>query len=215
MSEILRLPPAWLDKALQGLAFWVGHRCSIYSGWELSEGALVGELCNLIHAHLGDQHSLRCEQQHSKFLPSEVKRSGIGDRARVDLSIWKSITQDDGKKSRMPEYAIEVKRANAPKGKIDEDLRRLAAIVEETSSIRGILCVVAEGKLPKRFVTARGYRKSGRVEIEGTQSSYQVITARKASAFFNADNIHRAHYCCAIEVLSNDYINEQLNDEND
>lgn len=214
MTEVLRFPPAWLNKALQGLAFWVGHRCSIYSGWELSEGALVGELCNLIHAHLSDHHSLRCEQPHSKFLPKSIKRPDIGDKARVDLSIWKSVTKE-GRKVRVPEYAIEVKRAVASKAKIDEDLRRLAAIVEESDGIRGILCVIAEGKLPPRFVTSRGFRKKGIIEIEGTNSSYQVIAALKASAYFNLDNIQRAHYCCAIEVMTNDCISKELEEEMD
>jgi hypothetical protein len=215
MREILRLPPPWLNKALQGLTFWVGHRCSIYSDWQLSEGALVGELCNLIHAHLGDNYSLRCEQPHARFLPTKVKHADIGDKARVDLSVWKLVTNSEGKKTLQPKYAIEVKRATATKGKIDEDLRRLAAIVEAQSGIRAILCVVSERRLPKRFVSARGYRKTGLVPIDKTASSYQVIGVVKASAYLKIENLDRAHYCCAIEVFSNDYIEEELRDEED
>lgn len=214
MQEILRIPPSWLRKALQGLSFWVGHRCSIYSAWELSEGALVGELCNLIHAHLGDNYALRCEQSHSKFLPKGVKRLGVGEKARVDLSVWRSVSNED-KVRLQPKYAIEVKRASAAKKKIDEDFRRLAAIVEETSGIRAILCVVSEARLPKRFVSARGHRKTGIVKIDKTTSSYQVIAVVKASAYLNANNICKAHYCCAIEVFPNSYIEEQLRGEGD
>ncbi|MTW11804.1 hypothetical protein GM658_14455 [Pseudoduganella eburnea] len=107
---------------------------------------------------------------------------------------------------------INIKRATAPIGKIHEDLRRLAAIVENTN-IRGILCVIAEGKLPNKWVTKNGFRRTGIVKIDDTDSSYQVISVLKASAFLNKKNIHRAHYCCAIEVLSDDFIEKELADE--
>lgn len=207
----MRLPPKWLSKSLQGLAFWVGHRCSIYSDWELSEGALVGELCNLIHAHLNDDFSLRCEQAFSKFVPSGVSRVGIGERARVDLSIWKSHVNPEGKRKRSPVFAIEVKRASAPVRKIEEDLRRLAAIVEETEGVRAVLCVISERKLPKRFVNSKtGYRKRGVTPIKTTNSSYQVIGVVRASAY--QKSIERNHYCCAIEVLPNEIYEEAKRD---
>lgn len=213
-TEIIRVIPPWLRKSIQGLTFWVGHRCSIYSGWELSEGALVGELCNLIHAHLGDRYSLRCEQAHKKFLPNGVIYEHIGGKARVDLSVWQSVSKPDGSKTSRPTYAIEVKRATAPKGKIDEDLKRLAAIVENTK-IRAFLCVIAESTLPKRFVSSKGNRKRGLVTIKDTASSYQVISVAKASAFLNLDNIGKAHYCCVIEVFSNDFLEQELQDPED
>jgi hypothetical protein len=211
MNEVLRVPPTWLSKSLQGLAFWVGHRCSIYSDWELSEGALVGELCNLIHAHLNDDSSLRCEQVFNKFVQSGVSRAGIGERARIDLSIWKSSVNPEGKRKQIPAFAIEVKRASAPVRKIEEDLRRLAAIVEETDGVRALLCVISERKLPKRFVNPKtGYRKKGVTPIETTSSSYQVIGVVRASA--HQKRIARNHYCCAIEVLPNKFYEEAKRD---
>ncbi|TXG98328.1 MAG: hypothetical protein E6R08_04885 [Nevskiaceae bacterium] len=210
VKEVLRLPPNWLRNGLQGLAFWIGHRCSIYSDWELSEGALVGELCSLIHAHLGDDYSLRCERPFTQFVPAGVKSPGVGDMARVDLSVWKSETVDgQGRRSTSPRYAIEIKRAKAAKGKIDADLRRLATIVENSNRIRGILCIASEKHLPSRFVNKKGFRRLGVFPIPDTQCSYQVIAVAKASAYLNLKNINKAHYCCAVEVLPNYYIEEQ------
>jgi hypothetical protein len=211
MQEVLEIPPIWFRKSLQGLAYWVGHRCSIYSGWALSEGALVAELCNLIHAHLSDAYTLRCEVSYPNFLKKSY--SHIGDKARVDLSVWRTVTDRDGKKRSRPRFAIEVKRAKSAKGRIDEDLQRLAAIAEESTGIRAFLCVVSEKHLPDRFVSSQGNRKLEPVPIVGTKSSYQVISVVKAAASFNRERIDQAHYCCIVEVLTNQYIEEQRRDE--
>lgn len=211
MQEVLRIPPTWLKNSLQGLAFWVGHRCSIYSDWELSEGALVGELCNLIHAHLGDKNSLRCEEPFSKFVHKGYSHKDIGKRARIDLSVWEKYVDANGAKKIRPSVALEVKRASAPFGKIKEDLVRLAAVAESGKKIRAFLCVVSERKLPTRFVVANtGFGKKGVTPIEGTQSSYQVICVVRASAFIKL--IHKNHYCCAIEVIPNEIYEEEERD---
>ena len=60
----------WLENALQGLAFWIGHRHSLFNGYPLVEGALVAEACNLIQAipgrcgrdGNGDVRRRRCHQ---------------------------------------------------------------------------------------------------------------------------------------------------------
>jgi hypothetical protein len=52
MSKPLDRPPKWAERALQGLAFWIGCRHSLYAHYPLSEGALVAEACNLIYANL-------------------------------------------------------------------------------------------------------------------------------------------------------------------
>ncbi|RTD94154.1 hypothetical protein EJO68_10120 [Variovorax atrisoli] len=208
MQEILRYSPKWLKSALQRLAFWVGHRCTIYSDWALTEGALVAELCNLIHAHLGDKYSLHCEEPYKKFV-KQNKYAQIGDGARVDLSVWETIQEPEGKR-KIPRFAIEVKRAKSASSLINRDLVRLAEIAEHNSRIRAFLCVVSERHLPTQFVTPRGYRRGGIFPIEGTSSSYQVISVLKATAFLKEVNLDRAHYCCTIEVLSNEFIEEEL-----
>ena len=174
---------------------------------------MVAELCNLIHAHLGDKYYLRCEVAYPNFLKKSYPH--IGKKARVDLSVWRSVTDSDGKTRFRPKFAIEVKRASASKARINEDLVRLAAIAEESSGIRSFLCVVSEKHLPKDFVSAQGNRKLTPVPIEGTKSSYQVISVVKAASSFKEEKISEAHYCCIVEVLTNQYIEEKGRDEED
>lgn len=196
----MRVTPPWMRSALQGIAFWVGHRRSIYSAHELTEGALTAELCNLIHAHLDKRFRLRCEEPYTKLLPRGVTRPAVPSKARIDLSVWERYKPDGEDKSRQRVlYAIEVKRATASNTLINQDLQRLAAIVEESERIRAFLCVISEGFRPKRFTTARGMRKTNAVPIEGTSSVYVVLDAKKASHIF--DNRDRAHYACVLEVL--------------
>lgn len=204
MDNAMRVAPPWMRSALQGIAFWVGHRRSIYSAHELTEGALTAELCNLIHAHLDKRFRLRCEEPYKKLLPKGVIRPEVSSKARVDLSVWERYKPDGEEKSRQRvQFVIEVKRAGASNALIDQDLQRLAAIVEESEGIRAFLCIISEGTRPKRFTTVKGVRKTNSVPIDGTSSEYVVLDAKKASHLF--ENRDRAHYACVLEVLcSND-----------
>lgn len=214
MSTPLRMGPQWLRQSLQGLSFWVGHRRSIYSAYELSEGALVAEFCNLLHAHLPERYRLKCEELYKKFLPTGVTWKDVGPKARVDLSVWERYKPDgqDGFKQRV-HYAIEIKRARAPTADINQDLYRLAGIVENSQGIRAILCVVSEGTRPTRFTNARGTRKMGVVAIPKTNCVYQVIEVRKASEVYGDRD--RGHYSCAIEVFEPDDDDDQIEDDRD
>nr|GEU29185.1 hypothetical protein [Tanacetum cinerariifolium] len=198
MSSPTRYGPAWLGQTLQGVSFWVGHRRSIYSAYELSEGALVAELCNLLHAHISENYRLRCEELYKKFLPKGVCWPQVGPKARVDLSIWERFRHSDSPRFKQRIlYAIEVKRARASTAEIDQDLYRLAGIVQNSDGIRAILCVISEGTRPKRFTTTQGTRKIGDVPIPNTNCVYQVIVVKKAAEIYGDRD--RGHYACAIE----------------
>ncbi len=54
MKTKLKKQPSWVERALQGVAYWMGHRRCLYRDYPLSEGALVAEVCNLIYANLPD-----------------------------------------------------------------------------------------------------------------------------------------------------------------
>jgi hypothetical protein len=126
-------------------------------------------------------------------------REEVGAKARVDLSIWERYRPQNSHGHRQrPRYAIELKRASAAKSLIDQDLRRLAYIVEEGEGVRAILCLASEGKRPRRFVTTKGVRSIAEIPLSGTKCVYQVIEVRKASDVYG--NRDRGHYCCAIEV---------------
>lgn len=207
MSSTPWFAPPWLSNALQGLSYWVGHRRTIYSAWELSEGALVAELCNLCHAHLPERYRLRCEEPYSKFLPAGVTIEGVGVKARVDLSVWEryEVTRPGQLRRsfrQRPTFAIEVKRAKSPKAQIDNDLKRLAGIAESTDGVRAILVVTSEGTRPRRFTTSKGTRLPGNHPIEGTNSVFQVIAVKKATDVYSDRD--KGHYAIAIEVFEPD-----------
>ena len=73
MKNTLEKWPYWVQRALQGVTYWIGHRRCLYRNYRLSEGALVAEVCNLIHANLSDQKLLMCEVQYSKLLHRDEK----------------------------------------------------------------------------------------------------------------------------------------------
>ncbi len=97
--------PLWVRRALQGVAYWIGHRRCLYKGYPLSEGALVAEVCNLIFANLPKDYGLRCEVQYSTF----GERHNNAKRDRADLVVYKKASS--GKEKSTPKFIIEVKRA--------------------------------------------------------------------------------------------------------
>lgn len=95
--------PVWAMQALQGVTYWIGHRRCLYRHYPLAEGALVAEICNLIHANLPDSLTLTCEVQYSKLLPNAPKPEKGGkekqilmQRARADLVISEGPLDFDG-----------------------------------------------------------------------------------------------------------------------
>ena len=45
MKTKLEKQPVWVDRALQGVTYWMGQRRCLYRDYPLSEGALVAEVC--------------------------------------------------------------------------------------------------------------------------------------------------------------------------
>src|SRR5437868_3195553 len=112
--------PDWAERALQGVTHWIGHRRCLYREYPLSEGALVAEICNLIHANLPNDLFLLCEVMYSRFLTGTAHPNELTQRARADLVVADGPELDDEATS--AKYVIEVKRASAPKAQIDSDL---------------------------------------------------------------------------------------------
>src|SRR5688572_19778057 len=98
--------PAWVHKALQGITYWIGHRRCLYRHYPLAEGALVAEICNLIHANLPDRFLLKCEVQYSDFIGIDEKPTVLKERARVDLVIAQKSKKANKEPS--PKFIIEV-----------------------------------------------------------------------------------------------------------
>jgi len=203
--------PAWSDRALQGLVFWIGHRRSLYPHHKLGESALVAELCNLASANLETGKTVSCEVHYQDMVPTGKKLNGLGD-ARADLVIakgvsYKELEDHEELLAKHAEFVVEVKRA----GGIDGDLRRLASLIEKNKNLRAFLFVIYEAdkkghKYLKKFVDAEGnaIRKKFAIKDEAKKSKnmghYSVRRVVKASASFAKKE--RAHYALIIEVFN-------------
>lgn len=205
MREKRKKCPAWSEKALQGLAFWIGHRQALYGRHKLLEGAIVAETCNLIYANLQhDKEELLCEQQYSYLVPSGTWPTRFGPKSRADLVvIARTDEAPETKAGGLKSYAqvvIEIKRALAPLRKINDDLKRLAAFKAANSEKRAFLFLVSEAELPNQFVNNKGRAITGEHIIPKTNSYYVVRRVCKAASSF--ERICSSHYACVIEVFN-------------
>ena len=195
--------PAFLERALQGLAFWIGHRHSLFRGHPLVEGALVAEACNLIQANLPDSLILCPECQYKRILPPGRAPKALQGRARADLVIMSNAARarlKDGDLSDYVQFVFEVKRGTSARASIDADLRRLLDFLKTTEThARAFLIVVGESRAPPRFV-GDGKSRLGSFEIPGSDGCFHVRRTVKAAASFSAKR--SAHYVCLVEVFT-------------
>ena len=193
----------WLEHALQGLAFWIGHRHSLFKDYPLSEGALVAEACNLIQANLPKNELVLMPECMYKNLVAQNKTvQGVGALARADLVLCAVEARQIGREGNVSahtKFVIEVKRGNASTQSINEDLLRLHSYLQiATGGTRCFLFVVSESLAPRRFVKD-GKSILGTQEIPGCNGHFRVRRSVKAAASFSGKE--SAHYVCLIEVF--------------
>ena len=156
MGLLLPERQKWLEHALQGIAFWIGHRHSLFKDYPLSEGALVAEACNLIQANLPHQLLLLPESMYKNLVPVGYAVEGVGPQARADLVICDIAAKPIGRDRNVAthvRFVIQVKRGNASTQSINEDLSRLHALLQVAiQGVRCFLLIVSERHAPKRFV---------------------------------------------------------------
>lgn len=198
MGKELKKWPNWVERALQGVAFWIGHRQSLYSDYPLSESAMVTEVCNLIHANLPKDYSLRCEVQYSDFVDGDTDGTILTERARVDLVVEEKMNA--GAPTPSPSFVIEVKRASAPVSQIYKDLQRLATVKAKLPSVRAFLFVISEKSRPGRFVSEEGQSILGKNRIKNAKAYYRVRRTWKAAKAYKSKD--SAHYACLLEVFN-------------
>ena len=80
-----------------------------------------------------------------------------------------------------------------------EDLKRLAELKRCNPKARALLFVIAEARLPRRFVTAEGKAILGKQNIPRHEGHFRVRRVCKAAASFSGKK--SAHYACIIEVF--------------
>jgi hypothetical protein len=198
MAIKLEKRPIWAIRALQGVTFWIGHRRCLYKQYPLAEGALVAELCNLIHANLRDSYVLSCEVQYTELLAGNPRPGILTQRARADLVISEKPEDKNGEPT--PRFIIEVKRASAPASQIDADLQRLAAVRKTHPGIRTFLFLIAEAHRPKRFVDEDGKSKTGKHSIPGSTGYYRIRRTLKAAHAYT--EVGSAQYACFLEIYA-------------
>lgn len=194
--------PSWFERALQGVAFWIGHRHALYPHHPLSEGALVAEAANLIHANLPGDKILLSERLHRTLVPGGTLGKILGQYGRADLAIVSkraSRYARDENISRVTHAVIEMKKYTAGSSQIYHDLARLHEVmVLNDKRVRCFEIVVAESRLPKLFADKNGKGKRGVRAIPSCNGLYRVRRVCKATASFAKKG--KAHYVCLLEV---------------
>ena len=202
MESTLPERQKWLEHALQGLAFWIGHRHSLFSAYPLTEGALVAEACNLIQANLPSGLILLPECIYKYLVPNGTQIERITGQSRADLVLCDKDARPigrDGNISPHVRYVIEVKRGSAPKREIDSDFIRLHSYLRASiNGARAFLFVISESSAHRRFVRS-GKSILGSQKILGCDGHFRVRRTVKAAASFSGKET--AHYVCLIEVF--------------
>lgn len=196
MKTKLDKQPVWVERALQGVTYWMGHRRCLYRDYPLSEGALVAEVCNLIYANLPEALQLLCEVRYSAFVESDPMPEILRGKIRADLVVAEKSVRREAEP--IPKFIIEVKRAVAPTSQINADLFRLAAVRRLCPDIRAFMFLISEAERPKRFVNGDGHSILGTHLIPGCDGKYRVRRTWKAAHAFTRRD--RAQYACLIEV---------------
>lgn len=192
--SIPSLPPLW-SPVLQGLSFWIGHRYEKFSNHPLVEGAIVGEMCNLISSKIGSSQRLLCETKYSRIIGSG------NDRRLADLTISSNETKPGikHKLSSEIESVVEVKRYSQSLKAIYEDMRKLLELKRANSTPRTFLVLVAQRTRPETFVSEEGKARRDHFDIPDENGEFRVRTVKKAAKGF--DSYNYAHYSCLIEVF--------------
>lgn len=86
----------WLEHALQGIAFWIGHRHSLFKDYPLPEGALVAEACNLIQANLPADLILMPELMYKNLVSTSSRPQNFGQE-RADLVLCAIAAKNIGR----------------------------------------------------------------------------------------------------------------------
>ena len=185
--------------ALRQLVFWVGYKHEKYYGHHLTEGAIVGELRDLISAQLSQKYSLECEFPYKKF---SVKGASIvkGRPEQADFAL-------KDKKTKRIVAIVELKKGKAITKKGVEDLRKL----QQVKSARLFLILVTESGVPTSLISATGRARRKIDPKDGIRfrvrsvcsagTTYRSTPIGKSEFTFNT-KAKGQHFAVLIEVYS-------------
>ena len=157
--------PEYIENAMQGLAYWIGYKKSLYHYYSLSESATVTEFCSLLQAGLNNNEYVLCERQYSNFFTQTPE--GLENK-RIDITIVeiskndtenfeKSFSTPKNKKENgflkdCAKVVFEVKLLDSPDSLKKEDYKRLKKIKEENKNIITYFLLISENNLPQKYV---------------------------------------------------------------
>ena len=188
--------PNWSAPVLQGLSFWIGYRYAKYPHHRLVEGAIVGEMCNLLNGEISSQERLHCEVAYKSII-------GTPANGRADLVITsgKARSQAAHNFDTDTQSVIEVKRGQAVDQRIESDLHRLLRVKQANPAVRTFLILVSQRSRPDQFVTKNGTARRNHFSTPNDKGEYRVRLVKKATRSFKETSMENAHYSCMIEVF--------------
>lgn len=179
----------FIYKACQALSFWIGYSHELYWQRDLVEAALVTELLKLLNAKKRKEMALFPEFHLND--PELLKNSkNIKSKERIDIVI---------KEYNKIQYAIEIKRAKAPKEEILEDVRRLMRIKSHNEKIKCLLIIASQKNRPAKFVAKNGCAAKGTICY---REEYPCKVRRVLKSNHTFKNTRSANYVCIIEILN-------------
>lgn len=198
---------AWLEEAFQGLAYWIGYRRAMFRGHTIPELAITAEALCLIQSHLPSDCLLLVERMYRTIAGNKKKWSS----KRADFVICKKGNERIRRETDISEnvkYIFEVKRGNAGKKNIDNDLCRLSKIKDKNNRIRAFMILVYERTNSSEYIK-NGKAIKGKIQIgkNNTKTSdckdvkgyCRVRRVLKAASSLSSKSY--GHYVCILEVF--------------
>lgn len=196
----------WIERALQGLVFWIGYRRAQFRGYAITEAPLVAEACCLIQSNLPDSKRLYPERMYKNLVGATDVKGSWGQK-RADLVICDSITKGQNVTQSMAErvsQVIEVKKGAASDKAVDKDFHRLFLFLKNARpECRAFLFQIFEAKAPTRFCDRSAAKVSRAFHTITVENDTFCVSARrlvKAASSFNGKET--AHYALVVEVFN-------------
>jgi hypothetical protein len=186
--------------SLQALSYWIAYKQQYYRHHLLTEGAVVGELTQLISANIDSSLKLECESLYKQF------DANFPDSKQCDLVIGKKTTRNSTKiKKRYPKLnsdeileAIEVKRYEGDFKRISKDFEKIYDLRKANPKAQLFTLVVGQKQLPiEIFTDSYNVRKSN---IYSGSMSFKAIPRLGKKAYATKKKSDLGIYSVLIEI---------------
>lgn len=206
--------PFYISNAMQGLAYWIRYRRSLYKYYSLSEYVVVAEFCTLLQAKLNTKEFVLCEKQYRNFLltpPSDLEKSRIditiaeiskNSKIKKDELFSTNNKQENGFLKDVAKVVFEVKMYDSHED-LKKDFKRLKKIKKENKDkVITYFMLVSENKLPVEFVDAETGRQLADIKkYKENEYRLNVVMVKKALGGYGKKALSKGTFICLIEVV--------------